>query len=308
MAKPIITNNGLDPLKDLVNTGISIIVHEKNGDVTSPLFIKNDGTRWYLNSKLFLTELCDKFDVAPPAEEDTTGKSCATPMNTKDCDRQELLDVLDNIYGAVDGLELTTENINLNANQINLSTDEVEQLLKDILKKLTDDLGYDLEIGSIIEYCRNDSGDKTKALSRQYIIFDSKNNAKISEITEWSVDGSTWSTTAPSGMFTIGDCTYCKENKTYQIKGTQSIEFEANKIYSYKVGVWNISNPMTPMTGKVRLLEGIGNIDEYGFGDSFGNGDDTVLLPTSIFIEGLDADADIRISVMQDCEYVPIIV
>jgi hypothetical protein len=140
MAKPIISNNGLDPLKDLVNTGITIIVHEKDGDVTSPLFIKNDGSRWYLNSKLKLTPLCDPFDVAPAAEADTTGKSCETPMNVKDCDRQALMDLLTQIYESVDDLEMNTENINLNAEQINLNTDEVEELLKDIRDLLIADV------------------------------------------------------------------------------------------------------------------------------------------------------------------------
>ena len=139
MAKPIISNNGLDPLKDLVNTGISIIVHEKDGDVTSPLFIKNDGSRWYLNSKLKLTSLCDPFDVAPVAEPNTVGLSCETPMSVKDCGRDALiamlqtqLDELVKIYGAVDGLELTTENIKIEAGQINLNTNEVESLLTQI--------------------------------------------------------------------------------------------------------------------------------------------------------------------------------
>jgi hypothetical protein len=156
MAKPIISNNGLDPLKDLVNTGITIIVHEKDGDVTSPLFIKNDGSRWYLNSKLKLTKLCDPFDVAPPAEADTTGKSCETPMNVKDCDRQALIDLLTQIYESVDDLELNTENINLNAEQINLNTDEVEQLLEDIKIILTpipvENKTYQITLGQTINF------------------------------------------------------------------------------------------------------------------------------------------------------------
>jgi hypothetical protein len=67
------------------------------------------------------------------------GASCTKPMNTKDCDRDALIamlqtqiDELVKIYGAVDGLELTTENIKIEAGQINLNTNEVESLLTQI--------------------------------------------------------------------------------------------------------------------------------------------------------------------------------
>ena len=67
------------------------------------------------------------------------GEDCEAPVHTKDCDREELMAQLElqlaelvKIYGAVDGLELTTENIRIEAGQINLSTDEVEALLSQI--------------------------------------------------------------------------------------------------------------------------------------------------------------------------------
>ena len=405
MAKPIISNNGLDPLKDLVNTGISIIVHEKDGDVTSPLFIKNDGSRWYLNSKLKLTPLCDPFDVAPATEADTTGKTCETPMNVKDCDRQALIDLLTQIYESVDDLELNTENINLNAEQINLNTDEVEQLLKDIkdlliadvtgkdcttpmnikdcdrqelldkfdevsnnitenatdnkdeilskleeLKTLFTDIFDKLDLieqhtklsndnealiiteletantalQSILDekneslvysgndlICVDNAGVKTKFITRSKFIWDNENGTLISETKEFSSNGSTWTSTAPTGTISLGECTVaaaCKENKTYQILGTRTITFDPDKVYAYKAGVWNTSNPMTPLTGKASLEEGAGVIAEYGFGDSFGNGDEENLMPNAIIIKGLDADADIRISVIQECGYTPTIV
>ncbi len=73
--------------------------------------------------------------VLPAAEE----PSCDNATFTKDCDREALIAMLQTqlnelikIYGAVDGLELTTENIRIEAGQINLSTDEVEALLTQI--------------------------------------------------------------------------------------------------------------------------------------------------------------------------------
>jgi hypothetical protein len=62
------------------------------------------------------------------------------------------------------------------------------------------------------------------------------------------------------------------------------------------------------LSGKASLEEGAGVIAEYGFGDSFGNGDEENLMPNAVIIKGLDADADIRISVIQECGYTPTIV
>jgi len=78
-------------------------------------------------------------DVCSDANSGALGASCDKPMNTKDCDREALIEMLQTqldelikIYGAVDGLELTTENIRIEAGQINLNTDQVETLLTQI--------------------------------------------------------------------------------------------------------------------------------------------------------------------------------
>lgn len=158
-------------------------------------------------------------------------------------------------------------------------------------------------ISSETEYCAND----VPFTLIQFRDHDSKQVVA----TIWRNDNTlVESPTAPAGA-TKGACVAaaaCKENKTYQIKGTQTITFDPNKIYGYKAGVWNISNPITPLTGKVSLTEGAGLIQEYGFGDSFGNGFGDVLMPTSVVIAGLDADADVRISVIQECGYTATIV
>jgi hypothetical protein len=136
-------------------------------------------------------------------------------------------------------------------------------------------------------------------------------DSKAVVATIWRNDNDlTESPTAPTGA-TKGECVAaaaCKENKTYQIKGIKTITFDADKIYGYKAGVWNKSNPTTPLTGKVSLEEEAGVVGEYGFGDSFGNGDEINLMPNAIIIKGLDADADVRISVIQECGYTPTIV
>lgn len=77
----------------------------------------------------FCNQLTAISAVTPP------GSSCDAPSFSKDCDRQELIDKLQNILEAVDGLELTTENIRIEAGQINLNTDEVEEKL-DVLIEL----------------------------------------------------------------------------------------------------------------------------------------------------------------------------
>jgi hypothetical protein len=136
-------------------------------------------------------------------------------------------------------------------------------------------------------------------------------DSKAVVATIWRNDNDlTESPTAPTGA-TKGACVpaaACKENKTYQIKGTRTITFDPNKIYGYKAGVWNLSSPIAPLTGNASLTEGAGLIQEYGFGDSFGNGFGDVLMPISVVIAGLDADSDVRISVIQECGYTATIV
>jgi surface protein len=210
--------------------------------------------------------------------------SCDNATFTKDCDRPELLamlqtqlDELIKIYGAVDGLELTTENIRIEAGQINLNTDQVEALLqqiKELLDANTTGLDCDTpsfskdcdraelldklqEIIKAVEFAQdtfqvvdcdgNDVGTpqeviKTVVLNNQLvticnvdelsgagtdmelvyspitkvnneianfytrdkIIFDSKENAEFSRVKEFSTDGFTWTETVPSGTLEIG--------------------------------------------------------------------------------------------------------
>jgi hypothetical protein len=67
------------------------------------------------------------------------GLNCTKPMHVIDCERDTLIQALNQqiaelvkIFGAVDGLELTTENIRIEAGQINLNTDQLEQLITDL--------------------------------------------------------------------------------------------------------------------------------------------------------------------------------
>lgn len=89
----------------------------------------------YVNSLVVsLCEVC-----VDAAGGNVLGGDCDKPMHTRDCDRTALIAMLQNqynelvkIFGAVDDLEITAEQINLNAEQINLNTDELEQLLTDL--------------------------------------------------------------------------------------------------------------------------------------------------------------------------------
>jgi hypothetical protein len=327
-------------------TNISITVHEPSGDVVSPLILRlADNRKFYLDKNQNRVELCgDIYDVNTGGNPDELGGSCANAMQTKDCDRDALIAKLQAILEAVDELEVNTENINLNAEQINLSTDEVEQLLEDIkalltaqdytavlalieehtlqsndnettiiakLQELIDETHSHLLVTAPILNCVDNGGVKSNVYVRQSIVWDIEASVELSNVTQYSTDGVNFTATAPTGTITLGACVIpaaCKENKTYQIKGIKTITFDPNKIYGYKAGVWNKSNPTTPMTGKASLEEGAGVVAEYGFGDSFGNGDEVNLMPIAVIIKGLDADADIRISVIQECGYTPTIV
>jgi hypothetical protein len=101
-------------------TGGYVLVSEKQGEINE-----------------LVISTCSACEGVKSAE--VLGQDCGAPVHTKDCDREELLDKLNEqlaelvkIYGAVDGLELTTENIRIEAGQINLNTDQVEELLTQI--------------------------------------------------------------------------------------------------------------------------------------------------------------------------------
>lgn len=75
-----------------------------------------------------------------------------------------------------------------------------------ILSDILDQLSIDLIIGSNQTHCLDTGSSRKNILSRQYIVFDTKNNIKISEITEWSEDSINWSETLPTGTITLGSC------------------------------------------------------------------------------------------------------
>lgn len=87
------------------------------------------------------------------------GLNCTKPMHVIDCERDTLIEVLNQqiaelvkIFGAVDGLELTTENIRIEAGQINLNTDNLENLLVQI-NNLVDLKGSDCENALFVKDC-----------------------------------------------------------------------------------------------------------------------------------------------------------
>jgi hypothetical protein len=275
-------------------------------------------------------------DIKLLLEGDVTGDDCTTPMHIQDCDRQALLDKLDEVA------TLITDNATANKDAIISKLDDLKLLFTDIfdvldlieqhtktsndnealiiteletandtLQSILDEKNQSLVYSGNDLVCADNAGVKTTFITRTKFIWDNETGALVSETKEFSSDASTWTTTVPTGTLSLGQCVAsaaCKENKTYQIKGIKTITFDPNKIYGYKAGVWNASNPMTPLTGKASLEEGAGVVAEYGFGDSFGNGDEINLMPNAIIIKGLDADADVRISVIQECGYTPTIV
>lgn len=324
MAKPIISNNGLDPLKDLVNTGLWIEVTEKNGDkVISPFLIKNTGERFYINKKFQLAPICTPFEVVPSPESSSEELEAIlevlelikTNTDTTNTLLQDQIEILTNLLNELknddyfqdtlwedptglvvikrvvknDDGTITTEFLNANGSPYLGTTSDLVPYSRQTIITETD-------------YCSND-------IPFTLIQF-RDHDTKLVVATIWRNDNTlSESVTAPADA-TKGICVAaaaCKENKTYQIKGTQTITFEANKIYEYKAGVWNDVHPPSPLTGEVSLEEAAGVVQKYGFGDSFGNGIGDTLLPNEVIISGLDSDADVRISVIQECGYNPII-
>jgi hypothetical protein len=124
-------------------------------------------------------------------------------------------DVLNSILEAVDGLEVTTENISIDAGQINLNTDELESLLTDVKNILIDEENKSLVYSSSQAIC----ADGINYLVRVKSIWDNETGASVADTVEFSVDGAVWTSTPPTGTISLGFCSTADETlTTFQAK------------------------------------------------------------------------------------------
>lgn len=150
----------------------------------------------------FVTMLCEV--CVDAAGGNVLGKDCDKPMHTKDCDRdsliaklQEQLDELVKIFAAVDGLELTTENIRIEAGQINLNTDQLEQLMTD-LNALVALKGSDCDNALFVKDCGTQ--DLIDKLQEVIDAINSTSAGKVQDLLSW-VASAGQTATIPSGKF-----------------------------------------------------------------------------------------------------------
>jgi hypothetical protein len=77
-----------------------------------------------------------------------------------------------------------------------------------VFVQLCDPSGKDEELifTSAVSICVDNAGVKTPWLTRERIVWDSITYSEITRVTEYSADGITWSTTAPTGTISLGSC------------------------------------------------------------------------------------------------------
>lgn len=77
-----------------------------------------------------------------------------------------------------------------------------------VFVKICDPVGQDRELifTDSEPVCVDNAGDLTTWLVRERIVWDSVTYQEISRVTEYSADGLSWSTTAPTGTITVGSC------------------------------------------------------------------------------------------------------
>ena len=125
---PVKVDNFID-----ANTVMLTKIEDCNGDY---VLVKNS-LGYVQGLVISLCEACTTNNTQPVSG---FGASCTNPMHTKDCDRLELINKLElqllklnDIYGAVDGLELTTENIKIDQTNISsLGPDELNEECKSL--------------------------------------------------------------------------------------------------------------------------------------------------------------------------------
>lgn len=236
---------------------------------------------------------CD-FCNLDSASENALGASCATPMNTKDCDREALIEKLNDIYEAVDGLELTTENIRIEAGQINLNTDEVEQKLDNVVDTIKEVNTLVLDFKEV--YCGTSNGVSKNYQIRQYSDYNTSTKVKTPRPLEYSEDGLIWTETAPANTtFVFGACNTLRRcNSSIQLDN-QKVTFPANTIFTYEG---------TCAIGTAKHIEE-NTLTAITQGDSFGQQNTSnVKLENQVEIIAYGTS---RVSFMGDCENPPII-
>jgi hypothetical protein len=164
---------------------------------------------------------------------DTIGESCATPSFTKDCDRAELLDKLDEVIEKIkESLAENTTDILTSLSAIKLTLEDIEEntatsntnealIITELetanttLTSILDEENKSLVYSSSTNICV----DGVNHLVRVKSIWDNETGTSVTDTVEFSIDGSTWTSTVPTGTISLGFCSTTDETlTTFQVK------------------------------------------------------------------------------------------
>ena len=107
------------------------------------------------------------------------------------------------IKTAVQSIDTKLDTVNSNLDSIEGKLDTLHTDLVGI-KGTLDDIKAELDVELVYTAATKVNNSTANFYSREKILFDSETNAEISRVTEFSTDGSSWTTTVPSGTLVIG--------------------------------------------------------------------------------------------------------
>lgn len=205
-------------------------------------------------------------DIKDLLTADVIGESCDTPSFTKDCDRAELLAKLDTVSLAI------TDNATLNKTDLVNKLDELKVVLTSIeentatsndnealiiteletanttLEAILAEQNKSLVYSSPQELCV----DGVNTLVRVKSIWNNETGNSVSDTPEFSTDGSTWTSTIPTGSISLGFCSNVKTTfQTQDCEGNnvgEEVEVHQtivlNKVITYICNTTDITEPI----------------------------------------------------------------
>jgi predicted nucleic acid-binding Zn-ribbon protein len=124
--------------------------------------------------------------------------------------------ILEGIATDVSAILVAVESIDTKLDTVTASLESIEdkldtvitelQGIKSVLDAIKAELNVSLVYSSSEMICANDGGVKTQAYVRTKSLWDNEAGISLSDTAQFSLDGSTWTSTAPAGTITVGAC------------------------------------------------------------------------------------------------------
>lgn len=155
--------------------------------------------------------------------------------------------------------------------------------------KPTPSLGFSLSITSPIPLCYDDGGVLTQAYTREVSKIDNATSDIVSTTIQYSIDGITWTTTAPTGTATLGECVAPIIPPTSIVAVTTRVSWVGASTQTIPISrAWTY----TVRTGTV-TVDGVQRVAGESFGGSnLSYGNQVVLFPAATIVLAAGAVVD----------------